>query len=93
MGTIAYGLFADEAAADEAIENLAQHDYPEEVAAHKHVGELEDQDLQGVGTRSRSYGLIGGLIAAVIGGIVGVTLLAESLGIRPIITGASQRSR
>lgn len=89
METIAYGLFLDESSADAAIERLGRHGYPKEVVSvAEHVGEIEDEDVQGVGTRSRSYALIGGLIAGVLGGVLGAILFGERLGLGPVVTGA-----
>jgi hypothetical protein len=88
METIAYGLFVDRTTADAAIEGLGQQGYPEEVVSvAEHVAEVEDEELQGVGTRSRSYALIGGLVAAVLGGVVGAIFFGERSGASPVATG------
>lgn len=89
METIAYGLFWDESSADAAIEQLEGRGHSKElVSVAKHIGEIEDEDVQGVGTRSRSYALIGGLIAAVLGGVLGAIFFGERLGLGPVLTGA-----
>jgi hypothetical protein len=89
METIAYGLFGDRSAADAAVDLLGQHGYPKEVVSvAEHVGEIEDEDVQGIGTRSRSYALIGGVIAAVVGGVLGAILFGERMGAGPVVTGA-----
>jgi hypothetical protein len=87
METIAYGLFRDRATAEAAVEGLAQGESAEVLRTAIYVGEIDDAEVKGAGTRSRSYALLGGLVAAAIGGVLGAIFISELLGIRPIATG------
>lgn len=88
METIAYGLFRDRASADAAIEALGRHGFPKDVlGVQEHTGQIEDQEVRGVGTRSRSYAVIGAMVAAVVGGVLGAMFFGDAARGGPLVSG------
>ncbi|MFO7567513.1 MAG: hypothetical protein R6X02_33020 [Enhygromyxa sp.] len=88
MEKLAYGLFADQAAADAAITELERRGLPKDViGVDEYAGEIPDEDLPGPATRSRTYAVIGGSVAAVLGLLFGGLIFGSRIGLNPI-TGA-----
>lgn len=87
MQTLAYGLFRDRAAADAAVARLQQRDLDDVWTIHEHIGELTEQDIQGPGTRSRIYAVLGGLFAGLLGGVLAAVFFGDRFWIGPIATG------
>ncbi len=86
METLVFGLYQNRATADAAIELLERHGYPREGSTiTEHVGDIADQDVRGVATRSRSYALLGGLMTATIGAVLGA-IIGYFLDVSPLAT-------
>lgn len=72
MQRVVYGLFATRPVADVAIAELERRGLPDDVVrVDEFVGDMPDEELPGPATRSRSYALIGGGVAAVCGVVLG----------------------
>lgn len=87
METLAFGLFPNRAAADAAVTRLEELDPKGVVAIHEHVEELTEQDIQGPGTRSWLYAVLGATFAAVLGGVLAAVLFGTRFWIGPLATG------
>jgi MFS family permease len=85
MRKLAYGLFADRAAADAALAELERRGRPRDILrVDEYVGDMPNQDLPGPATRTRTYALIGGAIAAVLGALLGSLMFEAPLGTHPL---------
>jgi hypothetical protein len=87
MEVLAYGLFEDRAAADRAIARLERRDLDEVLTIHEHQGELTEPDIQGQGTRSRLYAVLGLVFAAVLGGVLAAVFLGDRFTGGPAVAG------
>lgn len=87
MDTLAYGLFRDNAAAAAAVARLERRDLEGMLAIHEHIDELTEQDIQGSGTRSWLYAVLGGLFAAVLGGTLAAIFFGHRFWLGPLATG------
>jgi hypothetical protein len=88
MDKLAFGLFKDQAAADAAIVELERRGLPKDVVGvDEYVGEMPDEDLRSPGTRSRSYAVIGGVVAAAFAGVIAGLLFGDMLGAGRLATG------
>jgi hypothetical protein len=87
MEVLAYGLFEDRAAADRAIARLERRDLDEVLTIHEHEGELDEADIQGQGTRSRLYAVVGPAFAAILGGVLAAVFLGDRFMGGPLVAG------
>jgi hypothetical protein len=87
MEVLAYGLFPDRAAADVAVARLERRHLARVLTIHEHDGEVPDPDIQGMGTRSRLFAVLGPLFAAVVGGVLAAVLIGERFLGDPIAAG------
>lgn len=72
MDRLVYGLFDDHDTAQRALDDLLEHGVPEDVLdLTMHEQEFVEGDFTGPATKSRRFGVIGGLATAVVGAILG----------------------
>jgi len=89
MESVAYGLFQNRTAADAALARLDRRGLPDDVVrVSEHVGEIADEDITGAASRTRPGAVIGGLFAAVLGGILGALVFGGRVGLSPLYAGA-----
>lgn len=87
MEVLAYGLFPNRAAADAAIARLERRDLDEVLTIHEHSGELDEEEIQGQGTRSRLYAVLGPIFAATLGGLLAAVFLGDRFMGGPLVAG------
>lgn len=87
MGVLAYGLFDDRAAANAAIARLERQDLEEVITIHEHTGDLADTDIQGEGTRSRLFAVLGPMFAALLCGVLVAVFFGERFIGGPVVAG------